>query len=241
MAVPAGGAPALLIGIVVLGVLTDRPELANWLTADEKQCLARLLSADGSLQPTQARTVREGLWTPTVWWLGLLYFALLIGLYGFNFWLPQIVQGLGAFPHRQIGLLTMLPNLVAVGVIYGWGTHSDAAGERRWHLAVPALSAALGLVVVSQTSQPVVALAALTLAGMGIYGTLPVFWTLPTTLLTGAAAAGGIAMINAVGSVGGYLGSSLMGISKDAFGNYSAGLAMLALSMAVGGLLALRV
>jgi ACS family tartrate transporter-like MFS transporter len=235
------GIPAVLIGFVVLGLLTDRPELADWLTADEKQCLTRLLSRDASPKLPQARTAREGLWSPTVWLLGALYFALLIGLYGFNFWLPQIVQNIGAFSHHQIGLLTMLPNLVAVAVIYGWGRHSDAADERRWHLAIPALSAALGLVLASQTSQPVVALAALTLAGMGIYGTLPVFWTLPTTFLKGAAAAGGIAMINAVGSVGGYLGSSLMGISKDAFGSYSAGLAVLALSLAVGGLLALRI
>jgi MFS transporter, ACS family, tartrate transporter len=236
------GVPAALVGIVVLNVLTDRPQDANWLTAAERNCLVRLLSAGNRrTEVSRATTPLQGLLNPKVWFFGLVYFTLLVGLYGFNFWLPQIVQGLGNSSHREIGWLTMLPNLVAAGAMYTWARHSDAAQERRWHFVVPALTAALGLTIVSQTSQPVLAMIALTFGAAGLYATLPVFWTLPTASLRGAAAASGLALINSLGNVGGYLGPSLMGYSKDTFGSYSVGLAVLATSLALAGILTLRV
>jgi MFS transporter, ACS family, tartrate transporter len=235
------GVPAALVGILVLKVLTDRPEDANWLTEEERRCLVRLLSGTDRLADVaRATTPRQGLWNPKVWFFGLVYFTLLVSLYGFNFWLPQIIQGLGDPSHREIGLLAMLPNVVAAAVMYWWARHSDAAQERRWHFVIPALTAAFGLAIASQTSQPLVAMIALTLGAAGIYATLPVFWTLPTASLRGAAAASGLALINSIGNVGGCLGPSLMGFSKDAFGSYSVGLAVLATSLALAGILTLR-
>jgi MFS transporter, ACS family, tartrate transporter len=196
---------------------------------------------DQSLPAPNAVTARRALCNSRVWLLGLVYFALLICLYGFGFWLPGIIQCLGAFSHQEVGLLTLLPNLIGAATMYGWARHSGVANERRWHFAIPALAAALGLAVASQTGQPAVALVALTLAAVGFYVTLPVFWTLPTELLKGAAAASGFALINAVGNVGGYLDPSLVGYSKDTFGSYKAGLGMLALSLALSGFFALRI
>jgi MFS transporter, ACS family, tartrate transporter len=234
------GIPAVFLGLVVLRLLSDRPESASWLNADEKRVLIQLLARDQSPHFPEIRTAIQALKSPRVWLFGVVYFALLTGLYGLNFWLPQIIQNLGALTHPEIGLLTLLPNVVAAAVMYGWARHSDAMNERRWHFAIPAVAAALGLAVASQASQPFVVFVALTLGAVGIYTTLPIFWTLPTELLQGAAAASGFALINAVGNVGGYFGPSLMGYSKDALGNYSLGLGILASSLVLTGLLALR-
>jgi cyanate permease len=203
--------------------------------------LIQLLARDQSRQSSHSKTAIQALKSPKVWLFGVVYFTLLIGLYGFNFWLPQIIQNLGALTHREIGVLVVLPNFVAAAVMYGWARHSEASNERRWHFAIPALAAALGLAIASQATQPLIVLVALTLGAVGIYATLPIFWTLSGKSLEGAAAASGFALINAVGNVGGYLGPSLMGYSKHALGNYSAGLGILALSLALTGFLALRI
>jgi len=234
------GIPAAVVGFVVLCILSDRPDSAIWLNADEKRVLIELLARDQVAQSPQSRTASQALKNPRVWQFGLVYFALLIGLYGLNLWLPQIIQNLGALTHREIGVLTLLPNLLAAAAMNGWARHSGAKNERRWHFAVPALMAALGLATASQLSPPFVVFVALTLGAVGIYATLPIFWTLPAELFQGAAAAAGYALINAIGNVGGYLGPSLMGYFKDTLGNYSVGLGMLALSLALTGLLALR-
>jgi MFS transporter, ACS family, tartrate transporter len=234
------GVPAAAMGIVVLHILSDRPDSARWLNSREKEILIDLLARDRAAQSSHVKTARQALENPKVWLFGVVYFALLIGLYGFNFWLPQIIQNLGAFTHREIGALAMLPNIVAAAVMYGWARHSEAKDERRWHFATPAVMAALGLAVASQASQPLVVLIALTVGVAGTYATLPIFWTLSAESLKGAAAASGFALINALGNVGGYLGPSLMGYSKDALGSYNPGLGLLALSLALTGLLALR-
>jgi ACS family tartrate transporter-like MFS transporter len=235
------GIPAALVGVVVLSLLSDRPDSARWLNACEKRILIQLLARDQSRQSSHSKTAIQALKSPKVWLFGVVYFTLLIGLYGFNFWLPQIIQNLGALTHREIGVLVVLPNFVAAAVMYGWARHSEASNERRWHFAIPALAAALGLAIASQATQPLIVLVALTLGAVGIYATLPIFWTLSGKSLEGAAAASGFALINAVGNVGGYLGPSLMGYSKHALGNYSAGLGILALSLALTGFLALRI
>ena len=234
------GIPAIVLGIAVLVVLSDGPESARWLTVTEKHRIIRLLSEDQLTSTSRASTAREALCNSRVWLLGVVYFVLLIGLYGFNFWLPQVIAELGALSHREIGLLTVAVNFVAAAAMYGWARHSEATSERRLHFALSALIAAGGLAVASFSPQPVIVFAALTLGAAGVYASLPVFWTLPAESLRGAAAAGGFALINAVGNVGGYLGPSLMGFSKDVFGNYSYGLAMLAVSLLITAVLALR-
>jgi ACS family tartrate transporter-like MFS transporter len=235
------GIPAALVGFLVLGILSDRPANASWINADEKRVLIQLLARDQTTQAASTRTAIQALNNRRVWLLGVVYLALLTGLYGFNFWLPQIIQNLDVLTHREIGVLAVVPNFVASVMMYGWARHSDATNERRWHLAIPALVGALGLATASQVSQPFVLLLALTFGAAGIYATLPIFWAMPSETLEGAAAASGFALINAVGNLGGYLGPALMGYSKDTLGSFGVGLKMLAFSLALTGFLALRI
>jgi len=234
------GMPAALLGVTVPRILTDRPDQAGWLTPDDRNRLVDLLATDSCTGGVRNVATRQGLLHPRVWLLGAVYFALLTALYGFNFWLPQVIQSLGTLTHREIGLLTLLPNVVAASAIYGWGRHSDLIGERRWHVALPAFLAAVGLTLASaKFAPPPIVVGALILGAVGIYGTLPAFWTFPTTLLSGAGAAAGIALINSIGNIGGYFGPSVMGYLKDASGSYAYGLRGLAASLTVAGVLAL--
>jgi ACS family tartrate transporter-like MFS transporter len=236
------GAPAVLIGFTVLKFLTDRPEHAGWLTPTERKFLVEQTALEEKSCHGAGMTARHGLLNRKVWVLGLTYFAMLVSLYGFNFWLPQIIASSGVPSHTEVGELTMLPNIVAAVMMYVWGRHCDATGERRWHLALPAFLAMTGLALIAIFAvKPTVVLVGLMFSAVGINCLLPVFWTLPTTVVSGAAAATGIALINALGNVGGYLGSSLMGYSKDVTGDYCQGLSVLAMSMAVVGVMALLV
>ena len=231
------GIPAVAVGAIVLKFLTDRPGQARWLTPQERAILIQSLK-DPTTAP-EPSDARYAFTYPALWTLSGVYFALLVALYGYNFWLPQIIQSLGEFSHRQIGGLAMLPNLAAVLFMYAWGLHSDATAERRWHAALPLLLAGAGLATAAFVHEPVVSIIALTLGAVGIYCALPVFWCLPTNRLSGAGAAAGIALINAIGNVGGYVGSAAMGYLKQASHGYADGLLLLAAAVTIAALLAL--
>jgi ACS family tartrate transporter-like MFS transporter len=188
-------------------------------------------------------TLWKALTHPRVWHLCLTYFALIISYYGIVFWLPQIIKSFSGLSNARVSLLTALPYLAATAAIVVIGHHSDATGERRWHVAVPAAAGALGLVVagIFQEARPVLALLGLCLAAGGIWGTLGPFWSLPTEFLTGTAAAGGIALINSMGNAGGFVGPVLVGRICDLTGSYRAGLWTLAATLVAGSVLALSV
>ena len=229
------GVPAVLMGLVVLAWLPDRPASAAWLTPDERATLEQLAART---TPAASRLI-DGLASGRVWLLALVYFGLVIGLYGLGFWAPQIIRSLGTTSNTRIGLLSAVPYLVAGVCMVIWGRHSDATGERRWHVFAPACLGAAGFAVSAMVTTPAVSLAALTAGAIGIYAAMPVFWTLPTAMLGGTAAAGGIALVNSLGNLGGYLGPFAIGWLKDATGSYSAGLLVLAIGMASAGLLVL--
>jgi ACS family tartrate transporter-like MFS transporter len=163
-----------------------------------------------------------------------------VGLYTFAFWLPQIIKSIGDLSIVQTGLITMIPYLVAGSVMYLWGRYSDHnRAARQWHIALPAVLGAMGLGLSALPHlPPVVSMAALTLAASGLYASLPPFWTLPPRMLTGAAAAAGIALINALGNIGGFLGPSLLGIIKAATGSYAPSLISLAALLLAAAVLA---
>ena len=229
------GVPAVLLGFVVLAWLPDRPATATWLTPDERAALEQLATRT---TPAASRLM-DGLASGRVWLLALVYFGLVIGLYGLGFWAPQIIRSLGTSSNTEVGLLSAVPYLVAGICMVFWGRHSDASGERRWHVFVPACIGAAGFAVSAMVTNPVISLAALTAGAIGIYGAMPVFWTLPTAMLGGTAAAGGIALVNSLGNLGGYLGPFAIGWLKDATGGYAAGLLVLAVGMASAGVLVL--
>lgn len=174
-----------------------------------------------------------------MWLFSLIYFGILIGLYGLSLWLPQIIKGFGDLSNVQIGLLTIIPYFFAAIAMYFWGLHSDLTNERIWHVSLPAFLGTAGLAASAFLDSPILALIALTISAVGIYSTLPSFWTLPTAMLSGTAAAAGIALINSVGNLGGYLGPALVGYLKDKTQNYTYGLLALATFVAVSGTLTL--
>ena len=233
----AEGIPAALVGAVVLKVLVGLPTEARWLTDEERAYLLRHRQGpDTARGPTG---ILVDLRRPTVWILCAAYFALLVTLYSYSIWLPQIIQELAPFSYREIGLLAMVPNLLAALLMYPWARHSDATGERRWHVALPLLLAALGLASAAWVREPAVSVAALTIAAVGIYCSLPVFWSLPARRLTGASAAAGIALVNSVGNLGGYAGPTAVGYLKQMMESNSAGLMLLAGAAALAALLVL--
>jgi predicted MFS family arabinose efflux permease len=177
---------------------------------------------------------------PGVWLLCLIYSTVAMGSNSFGFYAPKLIADhFTGLSKLQIGLLSALPGVAAIIGMLTVGVHSDRTGERRWHVAVPAFVAASGWVVVALAEQPPLALAGLVLAQMGMLSMLPTFWTLPTSFLSGAAAAGGIAFINSVGNLGGFVGPYVISQFKTITGSFSGGLLFLAGSLVLGGLLVL--
>ena len=231
------GIPAVLFGISVLWVLRDGPDKATWLAADERQWLEEELARERSLYSPHQRKLVQALRNPRVWALGLVYFGMIVGLYAFNFWLPQMVKALGSLSNAQVGLAVAVPYAIAAVVMMAWGHRSDARSERTWHIALPAFVGAAGLAASAQlTDSPMLGAIALSVSAIGIYAALPVFWTLPTAMLSGSAAAAGIALINSIGNVGGFLGPTLVGYVRDATGSYSASLWVLAVLILMSGI-----
>jgi ACS family tartrate transporter-like MFS transporter len=229
------GAPAVVLGLIVMAWLPDRPAEASWLSTDERRSLENLVARDTHVP---SRLI-DGVLNSRVWLLALVYFGLVVGLSGLGFWAPQIIQSLGVLTLAQIGLMSAVPYVFAAAAMLAWGLHSDATGERVWHVSVPAWIGAVGFSASASLDNAYASLTAMTVSAIGIYAAIPVFWTLPAATLTGTAAAGGIALINSIGNLGGYLGPFAVGWLKDWTGGYAAGLRVLAAAMAGAGLLAL--
>jgi ACS family tartrate transporter-like MFS transporter len=236
------GIPAVLCGVAVLAFLRDGPAKAAWLTDDERNWLQSELAAERAVHGTASHSSLASLREPRVWFFGLIYFGMLVGMYGFGFWLPQIVKGLGTLSNLEVGFATAVPYVAAALTMYFWGKHSDRTRERTWHIALPAFVGAAGLALSGYLGgTPALALAALTLSAMGCYAALPIFWTLPTSMLAAGAAAAGIALVNSIGNTGGFLGPTLVGYVTDATGSYAAALWTLAGFVAFSGVAVLAI
>jgi D-galactonate transporter len=234
------GIPSIIVGIVVFLKLDDRIAKAQWLTADERDLLERNIAADNLEK--EDHSIGSILSSPKVWLMSLIYFSFVMGLYGVSFWLPTIIKSMGVSNALHVGLLSAIPYGAAViGMLYA-ARSADRSGERRWHIAVPAFIGAIGLVLsVIWSSNTTLAMVGLTLATMGILTTLPLFWSLPTAFLAGTGAAAGIAMINSLGNLAGFLSPYLVGWLKQATASTASGMYMLAGFMVLGALLALSV
>jgi ACS family tartrate transporter-like MFS transporter len=238
----AEGIPAVILGFVVLFYMTDRPEEAGWLEPEERDWLRDALQRENRIKSNHGEyTTRQALTNGKVWLLAAIYFGVVTSVYGVSLWLPLIIEDLSGFGAIAVGLLGAIPYIAgAIGMVL-FARHSDATGERRWHVAIAAFVATVGLVLTGATSSPVMEMAALTLAALGIYSTLATFWSLPTAFLSGTAAAAGIALINSFGNLGGFVGPYVVGYLSDATGSYYAGLLLLGALILIAGLLALVV
>jgi MFS transporter, ACS family, tartrate transporter len=226
--------PAILLSFGVLLYLTDKPADAHWLADEERDWLiARQQQERAHRESVHAFSVKEALFNPRVLAIALIYFGANATNYGLSFFLPQIVKSFG-LTNLQTGFVTSLPYIVGVISMVLWGRHSDRKLERKWHVAIALLVAAGGIAAAARLDNPVQKMIALSIAGFGIFGCLPVIWTLPASFLSGAAAAGGIAAINSLGNLAGFFGPFAMGWIKDSTGGFGAGLLCLSGAGLVG-------
>jgi ACS family tartrate transporter-like MFS transporter len=224
------GIPSVLIGIAALFYLVDRPAQTTWLAEDEKAWLHRELAAETAAKEQAAghMTLWLGLTNPRVLQITLLCFFLVSGNFGVVFWMPQIIKALGDLTIMQVGMLTTLPYVCAVVAMVWWGRHSDRTGDRKWHLVIAAIVGAVGLIVSAVPGYPVMSFVALCFVAAGIWSMFGVFWAVPADLLSGRAAAGGFALINSFGTLGGFLGPFLFGFVRERTGSFSGSLLVLA-------------
>jgi MFS transporter, ACS family, tartrate transporter len=231
--------PALVLGFVVFFYMTDRPEEAKWLAADERSWLVEEMNTERANKAGQSHhTIWRGLADIRVLTLSLVYFGTSAGLYTLGIWAPQIIKSFG-LSNMQVGFLNAVPPTVAVIAMYLWSWHSDRKNERTWHVVIACLVAAAGLSLAGLSSSAVSVVAALALVNVGVSSAKPPLWSMPTLFLSGPAAAAGIATINSIGNLGGFVGPAMIGWIKGQTGSFEGGLYFVAGLMALSAILTL--
>jgi ACS family tartrate transporter-like MFS transporter len=217
-------APAIILGVVVLFYMTDRPEKAKWLSDDERNWLVTAMNAEAARKAgTASHSVWRGLADLRVIALALVYFGTSAGLYTLGIWAPQIIKEFG-LSSLHVGFLNALPGIVAVVAMVLWARRSDRTGERTWHVVGACMLASLGLVLAGFAGTVLAVLLTLTLVNVGVSAAKPPLWSMPTMFLSGSAAAAGIATINSIGNLGGFVGPAMIGWIKDLTGSFQGGL-----------------
>jgi len=236
------GLPAVALGFAVLRYLPDRPENAAWLTLEQRACLVdRLATERQQCVEHHGFGVARALSSPIVWQMGLLVFlSISFGQYALGLWLPQIVRGFSGLSDLQIGFVSAIPNLVAAVAMVIVGAHSDRTGERCLHIAAASAVAAAAFLACALVKSPTLAVMFLSIASAGLLSAHGPFWPLPSKFLTGAAAAGGIALINSLANLSGFAGPYAIGLLNTASGDFRTGLLLLAFVPLAGMGLALR-
>ncbi len=230
------GIPSIIVGFWVISYLDSSIEEAKWLSAEEKSLLAANLVAEDQ-HKTEVH-LWDAFKSGKVWVLCAIYFTLMIGLYGIAFWLPTIVKAFGIQGYLGVGLITAIPYGVAVVGMLFLSRHSDRTGERRLHYVFNVTAGAAGLILSGVfASNPVLAIIFLSISTLGVIGSMPLFWPLPSAFLAGTAAAAGIGIVNSVGNLGGYFGPNVPVWAKLISADPSAALYIIAAILMVGAAL----
>jgi len=234
------GLPAVALGFVVLRALPERPSEARWLTPGEQVALTTQLAEEAVLKGN-VHSIRGALTSGRVWLLAAVYFTIPVELYALSFWLPQIIKRVSGASDFQVGLLSAIPYAVAAVAMVIVGRHSDRTGERRWHIALSATvgGAAFALAGLARGVVPTIVL--LSFATAGLASMLGPFWAFATSFLGGIGAAAGIALVNSVGNIGGFVGPNIIGYVQQTTGSFLAGPVIIGGVLACGGLLVLIV
>lgn len=241
------GLPAVLLGVMCLFYLTDRPAEAQWLTAEQRSWLVDTLAAEkhntlltSGLQLSKVQLIRRALGNKFVWALSLIYFGITSGSNAMNFFLPSVLQSFRRTFGLNIGLLqngvlTAIPYAAAGVAMYFWSGHSDRCGERRMHAGAAALLAAVSIALSFLANNPFVIIAGFILLAVGIYSAINVFWAIPGQLLTGVEAAAGIALINSIGNISGFVAPYISGQLYSITGTYTLSFLVIAMLVGIGG------
>lgn len=234
-------APAVILGLVVLKYMTDKPEQAHWLADDERTWLVARLKAEAEAKKGghgHTASAWSALKDMRVLALALIYFGTSAGLYTLGLWAPLMIREFGFTPF-QTGLLTGVPSVVAVVAMVWWARHSDRSGERTWHVVIPCVVACIGFVLAGNAVTALFVVLSLVVVNVGISSAKAPLWAMPSTFLSGAGAAAGIAMINSLGNLGGFVGPFAIGWLKNRTGGYAAGLYVVAATLAVSAVVTL--
>ena len=233
------GLPAIALGVVTLLYLPEGPAKASWIPDDEKAWLvARLAEERSGKQAERERNLSQALKSGRVWALCLIYFSLIVAMYGITLWMPLIIKGMSASSDFMVGIISLFPYLGAAIFMVIVGMSSDRTGERRFHIAASLATAALGFVLSLSASSLAGKVFCLLIAAIGIWGALGPFWAFAGSFLSGTGAAAGIALINSIGNLGGFTGPALMGFLRSRTGSYDKGLLILGLIILSGGVVA---
>jgi len=238
------GVPAILLAFVTWFFLTDRPEQAKWLSEEERRWLSGELDAERRATESEHHwPLRKALTHPRIIGLAFVYFGIAYGLYALGFFLPTVIAGFGQeFGTKlsvvQSGLVTAIPYVIGAAIMVPWARHGDRTGERTWHVAVPMLLGGAAIPVALYLGNPYATMTAVTVCAVGVCAALPTFWALPSNFLTGSAAAGGIALVNALGNLSGFVAPYVTGWLRDLTGTQRTGLWVVGACMVAGAVLA---
>jgi ACS family tartrate transporter-like MFS transporter len=222
--------PTMVIGVITFFVLTDRPEQAKFLTAEERNWLVTTIAAERrATEAVRKFTLWQALYNPKVLLLALNYLGIVTASLGMLIFIPQMIKSLGDYSNMTVGWLTMIPYTCGAIAMVVWGRISDRMNERRWNLFIGCVFSTVGLVIAGMTMGTWWALVGMSIAAMGFYGSKGPFFAMPPMFLSGAGLAAGIAWINSIGNLGGFFGPWYVGVMKDLTGSYAGGLYGLAL------------
>jgi len=235
------GLPAVLLGVIVLVYLTDRPEATQWLSPAERHWLANKVATErAACNAAHPIGTLAALANPTVWQLGIIFLLAAIGFYGYSFWAPLIIKSLMGTSDLGVGFIFGAISAVTIAFMVLNSAHSDRTDERPLHVAIPLLITAAGFFACTLLSEPGLVVLSLALVPIGHCAAYGPFWSMPTRFLTGAPAAAGIALVVTIANVGGFLGPTLMGAMKDRTGTHSAAFVLLGACAIVAAVLTLR-
>jgi MFS transporter, ACS family, tartrate transporter len=234
------GLPAIALGFVTLRRLEERPEEAAWLEHEERRLLSEEVARERrAKESAQGHGLRDALGSGQVWLLGLVYFILLAAGFGLTFFVPDLVEDRTGFTDFEVGLFAAVPYAVATAAMLLVARSVERSGRRRLHVVVLTLVGAVGTGLTAHADPPLLLALSITLAAVGILSAIPVFWSLPTAFLSGTAAAAGIALIAAIGNLGGFAGPAFTGAMEDSSGGFEVPLVALAGLLLVGSVLTL--